>query len=108
MYTKKRQLLGNWVGRAGKGVQAWSRYWVDARISIEMGYWHGEDSGKFGPGGGNVNDGSVRAEICLHRVWSVTASLQNEQWKFPIFAAGPQLNVTSCLTITFFPVLGPL
>jgi hypothetical protein len=108
LYTNKRQLLGNWVGRDGKGVQAWSRYWVDARTSIELGYRHGEVSGKFVPGGGNVNDGSIRAEFWLHRVWNVTASLQFERWKFPILATGPQTNVTSTLGITFFPVGGRL
>ena len=106
LYTNKRQLLGSWVGRDGKGFQAWSRYWVDARTSIELGYRHGEVSGKFVPGGGNVNDGSIRAEFWLHRVWNVTASLQFERWKFPILATGPQTNMTSSLGITFFPVGG--
>jgi membrane-associated phospholipid phosphatase len=108
LYTNKRQLLGNWVGREGKGVQAWSRYWVGTRTSIELGYRHGEVSGKFVPGGGNVNDGSIRAEFWLHRVWNVTASLQFERWKFPILATGPQTNVTSSVGITFFPVGGRL
>ncbi len=106
LYTNKRQLLGSWVGRDGKGVQAWSRYWVDARTSIELGYRHGEVSGKFVPGGGNVNDGSIRAEFWLHRVWNVTASLQFERWRFPILAAGPQTNVTSSVGVTFYPVGG--
>jgi capsule assembly protein Wzi/PAP2 superfamily protein len=104
LYTNKGQLLSEWVGRDGKGVQAWSRYWVDARTSIELGYRHGEVSGKFVPGGGNINDGSIRAEFWLHRVWSVSVSVQYEQWKFPILATGPQTNVTSSLGITFFPV----
>ncbi len=106
LYTNKGQLIGNWVGRDGKGLQAWSRYWVDARTSIELGYRHGEVSAKFVPGGGNINDGSVRADFWLHRVWSVSASIQYEQWKFPILANGPQTNVTSSVGITFSPVGG--
>jgi hypothetical protein len=73
-------------------------------IVIELGYRHGEVSGEFVPGEGNVNDGSIRAEFWLHRVWNVTASLQFEKWKFPILPAGPQTNVTSSLGITFFRV----
>jgi membrane-associated phospholipid phosphatase len=103
LYTNKGQLLGNWVGRDGKGVQAWSRYWIDAHTSLELGYRHGEVSGTFVPGGGNINDGSIRAEFWLHRVWNVTASLQFERWRFPLLATGPQTNVTSSLGITFFP-----
>jgi hypothetical protein len=106
LYTNKGQLLGDWVGRDGKGIQAWSRYWVGARTSVVFGYRHSEVSGKFVPGGGNFNDGSVRADFWLHRVWSVSASVQYEQWKFPILANGPQTNVTSSVEITFSPLGG--
>jgi hypothetical protein len=106
LYTNKGQLLGDWVGREGKGIQAWSRYWVDARTSIELGYRHGEVSAKFVPGGGMINDGSVRADFWVHRVWNVNALVQYEQWKFPILANGPQTNVTASVGITFSPVGG--
>jgi Capsule assembly protein Wzi/PAP2 superfamily len=106
LYTNKGQLLGNWVGRDGKGLQAWSRYWVDARTFLEFAYRHGEVSDTFVPGGGNINDGSIRAGFWLHRVWNVTASLQWERWNFPILALGPQTNVTSSVGITFSPVGG--
>jgi hypothetical protein len=50
----------------------------------------------------------VRADFWLHRVWNVNASVQFEQWSFPILAHGPQTNVTSSVGITFAPVGGHL
>ena len=108
LYTNKGQLIGNPVGRDGKAIQAWSRYWIGARTHVEFGYRHAQVSPKFVPGGGTINDASVRADFWLHRVWNVNASVQFEQWSFPILAHGPQTNVTSSVGITFAPVGGHL
>jgi membrane-associated phospholipid phosphatase len=103
-YTNKGHLLGNWVGRDGKGYQAWSRYSLSARNFVEVGYRHGQVSPQFVPGGGTINDGSIRADFLIHRQWSVSASVQYEQWRFPILATGPQTNVTSSVAVTFLPI----
>ena len=106
LYTNKGQLIGNPVGRDGKAIQAWSRYWIGARTHIEFGYRHAQVSPKFVPGGGTINDASVRADFWLHRVWNVNSSVQFEQWSFPILAHGPQTNVTSSVGITYAPTGG--
>jgi hypothetical protein len=103
LYTNKGQLLGNWVGRDGKGYQAWSRYSLNARSFIEFGYRHGQVSPKFVPSGGTINDGSVRAEFLLRQSLSVSAFVQYEQWNFPLLAPGVQSNVTSSLQLTYWP-----
>ncbi len=102
-YTNAGHLLGNWVGRDGKGYQAWSRYSLSARSFVEFGYRHGQVSPQFVPGGGTVNDGSIRADFMIHREWSVSAFVQYEQWSYPILAAGPQRNVASSLEVTYLP-----
>jgi membrane-associated phospholipid phosphatase len=103
LYTNKGHLLGNWVGRDGKGYQAWSRYSFSARSFLEFGFRHAEVSSQFVPGGGNLNDGSIRTDFLVHREWTVSASVQYEKWQFPILANGPQTNVSSSLGITFSP-----
>jgi hypothetical protein len=108
LYTNKGQLIGNPVGRDGKAYQAWTRYWIGARTNLEFSYRHVQVSPKFVPGGGTINDASVRTDYWLHKVWNVHASVQYEQWNYPILAHGPQANVTSSVGITFAPVGGHL
>jgi len=103
LYTNKGQLIGNPLGRDGKAIQAWSRYWIDSRTNIEFGYRHAQVSPKFVPGGGSINDASVSTAFWFRKVWNVNASVQYETWSFPILANGPQTNVTSSVGITFAP-----
>ncbi len=108
LYTNDGQLMGNPVGRDGKAYQAWSRYWLGPRSDLEFSYRHMQVASQFVPGGGNINDASVRTNFWIHRVWNVSASVQFERWNYPILAPGPQVNVTSSIGITFAPVGGHL
>ncbi|HKM66365.1 MAG TPA: capsule assembly Wzi family protein [Candidatus Acidoferrum sp.] len=106
LYVNDGQIFGDPVGRDGKAIQAWSRYWIGPRTNLEFSYRHAQVSPRFVPGGGTINDASVRADFWFHQVWNVNAAVQYEQWSFPILANGPQANVTSSLGITFSPVGG--
>lgn len=108
LYTNKGQLVGNPVGRDGKAYQAWTRYWIGARTNLEFSYRHAQVSPKFVPGGGTINDASVRGDIWLRKNWNLNGGVQYEQWNFPILAHGPQVNVTSSVGITFAPAGGHL
>ena len=103
LYTNDGQLFGNPVGRDGKAYQAWSRYWLGSRSNIEFYYRHMQVSQQFVPGGGSINDASVHTDFWFRRSWDVSATVQYEQWKFPLLASGPQVNVTSSIGITFAP-----
>jgi len=103
-YTNKKYLLGSWIGREGQGVQAWMTYWMNARNSLQFGYRHSKVDGDFIPGGGTLNDGSVRANIWRHDEWNVSSLLQYEQWKFPLLASTAQTNWTASIEIGFWPL----
>jgi hypothetical protein len=106
LYTNEGQLMGNPVGRDGKSYQAWSRYWLGPRSNLEFSYRHMQVSPSFLPGGGNLNDASVSTSFWFRRVWNVSASVQYEKWNYPLLAAGPQVNITSTVGITFMPTGG--
>ena len=59
-------------------------------------------SGQFIPGGGTVNEGGAQANLFLRPDMSVTASVQYEQWNFPVLAARAHTNVTSAVQLTFW------
>src|ERR1700723_367378 len=60
-YTNDGQLLGDWIGRAGRGGQAWLTYSSSPRNKFELGYRVQEVSTRF-IGGGRSVAYSPRAE----------------------------------------------
>jgi len=106
LYTSNKNLIGDWVGREGKGYQGWTTYWFSPRNSLQFGYRHAQVAGDFIPGGETLNDGSAKLTWQLHDEWSVSAGLQYEKWLAPILAPGAQTNWTSSIDVTFWPHWG--
>jgi membrane-associated phospholipid phosphatase len=102
LYTNRHFLMGDWVGRDGSGIQAWSRYWLTPKNSIQFDYRHLKVDNKFIPNGGTLNDASVRADYWIRPSVGVAAFVQYEQWRFPLLATGLQKNVTASLQITYW------
>jgi membrane-associated phospholipid phosphatase len=103
LYTNRGYLMGDWVGRDGAGIQAWSRYWLTPRNSIQVSYRHVKVDNKLIPNGGTINDASVRADYWIRPAVGASAIVQYEQWQFPLLAPGLQKNVTASLQITYWP-----
>jgi hypothetical protein len=103
LYTNKNNIIGDWIGREGMGFEGWSTYWFAPRNSLEFRYRHAKVAPDFIPGGETVNDGSLKLDWWLRRDWSLSASVQYEQWKAPLLAPSPQSNWTSSVEISFHP-----
>lgn len=102
-YTNDGNLMGSWVGRDGKGEQAWLTYWAGPRSYIRLNYRHQKVSQQFVPYGGTINDGGVEARFRLGREFSVSAWLQYESWHFPVLRPGPTSDLTSSVQFTYWP-----
>jgi membrane-associated phospholipid phosphatase len=103
LYTNEKNLIGNWIGRDGTGVQAWTTYWAGARDSIEVAYRHSTTAPGFVPDGGNLTDGSVSVSWWVHSDWNLSTSVQYERWNIPVLAPVPQSNWTTSIEIGFWP-----
>jgi len=103
-YTNDGTLMGNWIGRAGRGWQGWLTYSFSPRSRLQFGYRLQEVSREF-LGGGRSADYSVDCEAGLASSLSLHGFLQYEQWRFPVLAPGPQMDVTTGLQLTFYPNL---
>lgn len=101
-YTNDGNLLASWVGRQGRGGQAWATYWLSAKDKIQLTYRHAEADRVF-IGGGRLNDFGANATFDLVHHWSVSGLLQYEQWNFPVLRAGNQTNVTTSIQLTYCP-----
>ncbi len=102
-FTNAGHLMGNWVGREGQGVQAWTTYWLSPRNKLQFEFRHLKVSHEFMPNGGTLADASVRADLWARSSVSVSAVVQYEAWTFPVLAPTRQSNVTSSVQLTFWP-----
>jgi len=101
-YTNEGNLLGNSVGRMGRGEQLWATYSFSPRNTIQFGIRHNNvDKGFIG--GGHFYDWSLATNFMLQRDISVTAKVQFEPWEFPVLSSVPQSDVTASVGMTWWP-----
>ena len=101
-YTNNGELLGNWIGRAGRGGQAWLTYSFSAHSRVQLGYRHQEVSKDF-IGGGRLVDYTARGDLMLSSNTALSALLQYEQWSFPLLTPNTQTNIAAGVQLTFQP-----
>jgi Capsule assembly protein Wzi len=103
LYTNNGNLIGDWIGREGMGIQAWSTYWFSPKNTLQFGYRHAKVDSRFIPFGETVNDGSVSFSWWTGELLQISGLLQYEKWSAPLLAPVPQSNWTSSVGLTFWP-----
>jgi hypothetical protein len=95
--------LPDWVGRQGKGGQAWLTWHLSGNEDIQFMYRNAKASAQFIPGGTTQNDfaGSVVKRIA--KDIEVKGLVQYESWKAPIYKTGAQSDTTAAAQITWYP-----
>jgi len=101
-YTNDGDLMGSWIGRAGRGGQGWLTYWLSPRNKIQLGYRLQTVSPDFIQGG-RLADYSAQAEFMIGPNVAVSGLFQYEQWRFPVLNPTGQSDVTASLQLTFYP-----
>jgi hypothetical protein len=104
-YTVKGNIMGSWMGREGKGGQAWLTDWLSPKEYLQLGYRNAKVSKTFVPGGTTQNDFNVRAVLRLRPDLELNAFGQAEFWKVPAWYPGPQHDFTGQIQLTYFPKL---
>ncbi len=102
-FTNSGNLMGNWVGREGQGVQAWTTYWFSSRNKLQFEFRHLKVSHEFIPQGGTLTDGSVRGDFWVRSSFSLSAVVQYETWTFPVISSTQQSNVATSVQLTLWP-----
>ena len=100
--TNRGNLLGNWVGRDGRGLLAEISYWHSARSRIEFAYRQNRIGPAFLPAGGTQTDGSIRGSFLLRPDLGVVVSTQYERYAIPVLG-GRHHNVSATLQLTYTP-----
>jgi hypothetical protein len=95
--------LPDWLGRQGKGGQAWLTWHLSGNEDVQFMYRNAKASAQFIPGGTTQNDfaGSVVKRIA--KDIEVKGLVQYESWKAPIYKTGAQSDTTAAAQITWYP-----
>lgn len=101
-YTTDDYLIGNWIGREGTGVQAWSTYWLSPRSTVQLNFRRATVSRDFLEGG-EYTDFGARADLLIRPQLSLNGSVQYEQWDFPLLSPAKNSNFTTSLQLTYWP-----
>src|SRR6266849_8999467 len=101
--TNNGNLLGSWMGRAGRGARAWANYWFSARDRIQLNFRHLKVGQEFVPGGGTLTDAGVRGDYWVRSNLSLSASVQYERWLFPVIQPNVSRNVMATVQIQLEP-----
>jgi membrane-associated phospholipid phosphatase len=102
-YTNYDQIMGSWIGRAGKGGQAWATYWVSPRTSLQLQYRREVVSREFLPGGGGLHDFGLKGDLQLRSDLHLQGFVQYEMWNFPVLAPQAKTDVAASVQLTFYP-----
>jgi len=101
-YTNNGNLIGNWVGRRGRGEQGWLTYHFSPRSGIQLGYRHNNVDKAF-LSGGRLRDLSLRSDVMLSRGLRISGAVQWETWHFPVLYPVPRSNIVASFQLTFWP-----
>jgi hypothetical protein len=102
-WTNNDKLIGAGLGRSAQGEEIRSNYWLSSKNRIGIRLRHRKVDGRYLPEGGTQNDASANADFFIRSSFSVSTSVQYEEWQIPLLAQGPQSNVTASVQFTFWP-----
>jgi hypothetical protein len=102
-YTNKQFILGDSIGREGKGGQAWLSYHLSPSELLQVSARHAKSAADFVPGGTTQNDIALNFIHNVKELVELKAFGQVEFWKAPILASGPQKDLALGLQLTYTP-----
>lgn len=117
-YTNNGQIMGDWIGREGKGGQAWITWHLSGNEFLQVGARHQKVAKDFIPGstsaidpntgflvqgGTTLNDINFQAVKRLRNDLEINGNFSFEHWKAPIYLPGQQTVTTTTIKLTWYP-----
>jgi hypothetical protein len=102
-YTNKGVLLGDWIGREGKGGQAWITDHLSPNEWIQVGYRRQKAATDFIAGGTTFDEVSAQLVKRIRHEWELNAYFAFQMYKAPIYLPGAQkVSITNFSLTRFF------
>ncbi len=102
-YTNKGVLFGDWIGREGKGGQAWVTYHFSGNEWFQVGARNQKVARDFVPGGTTLNDINFQVVKRIGKNFEINGNFALEKYKAPIYQANQQTVTTTTIQFTWFP-----
>ena len=104
-YTNRGQIIGDWMGREGKGGQAWLTWHPRPAESVQLEYRYAKAASDFIPGGTTQHSLGVNTLFRPRPNLEIRASAEGQVWRVPLVANGPQKTFLGTIQIQYFPHL---
>jgi hypothetical protein len=117
-YTNKGFLFGDWIGREGKGGQAWITYHLSGNEWLKVGYRNQKVAKDFIPGsttetspgtnvliegGTTLNDINFQAVKRIGKDFEVNGNFTYEKWTAPLYSPGDHTVTATSVQLTWYP-----
>jgi hypothetical protein len=99
-YTNNGQIFGDWIGREGKGGQAWITYHLSGNEWVQVSARNQKVAKDFVPGGTTLNDVDFQAVKRFGKNVEIDGRFGFEHWKAPVYPTGVPLYPASQNTVT--------
>lgn len=104
-YTNKGYIMGDAIGREGQGGQAWLTYHLSPMEMVQVSFKHSKVADDFIPGGTTQNSFDVHVVKRLNSSLELSAEVQQEWWKAPIYQTGQRNDTMATFQMTLYPKL---
>src|SRR6185369_2689296 len=104
-YTNYGQIIGNAIGREGRGVNIWSAYHFTAENSVQLHYRSQHVNPAFLEGG-HLRDFDASGTFVEARHIVFNGVVKYEHWNFPLLSPSPKANVSMALQMSWRPLGG--
>jgi hypothetical protein len=105
-YTNKGFIMGDSIGREGKGGQAWLTYHLSPEELVQVSFRNQKEETDFIPSGTTQNSFDVRVVKRLGKQLELTGDVQHEWWKAPVYQPGQQTDTVAKFQLTLYPERG--
>jgi hypothetical protein len=107
-YTNQGQIFGDWIGREGKGGQAWVTYHLSGNEWLQANYRNQKIAKDFlysgtTQYGGTINDFGFQAVKRIGKDFEVNGSFTLEHYNEPIYLPGQQTVTNTNVQLTWYP-----
>jgi hypothetical protein len=108
-YTNQGQIFGDWIGREGKGGQAWITYHLSGNEWLQVRARNQKTAKDFilatppTPSGTTLNDVGFQAVKRIGKDFEVNGTFTYERYKAPIYLPGAQTVTTTDIQLTWYP-----
>jgi hypothetical protein len=99
-YTNNGQMFGDWIGREGKGGQAWITYHLSGNEWVQVSARNQKVAKDFVPGGTTLNHIDFQAVKRIGKDFEINGRFGFEHWKAPIYPTGVPLYPAGQNTVT--------